>query len=253
MILKNFWTILFLIVSASVVGQKFMIKDNDTLPYADKIVIQTDTTYLGGKTFYPGDTLYESTCETFEKIKGLIVNWTDADCLRQGIWIITDSLGNYWTGIYHDNIQMGMWKLFVKNGKLIKETETISVGKETYEIKEVDYSSGHAVTIIDKPFLAFYLKNIYLIVGLFFITFFGRAFINSKIYNVENRTKYSPIYFYFPRYLSANFTHSLLCTFSFWFSNYKPENRRLVIISNTLSVIALGLIFGIFIASVFSQ
>src|SRR5690349_6746507 len=133
MTLKNFLTILLLTVCASVVGQKFMIKGNDTLPYADKMVIQTDTTYIGDKTFYPGDTLYEGTCESFEKIKGVIVNRTDASCLRQGLWIITDSIGNYWTGIYRDNIETGLWKLFDKDGRLIKESESISIGKKTYD------------------------------------------------------------------------------------------------------------------------
>src|SRR4051794_28033135 len=156
MTLKNFLTPLLLIVSLAVAGQKFMIKDNDTLPYFTKIA--------------------EGTCETFEKINGAIVNRTDGGCLRQGLWIITDSFGNYWTGIYHDNVETGIWKFFDTSRRLIKESESISVGKEIYEIKEVDYSSGHAVTIIDKPFLAFYLKNIYIIVGLFFITFFSRGF-----------------------------------------------------------------------------
>lgn len=194
-----------------------------------------------------GDTVYLGACWTFEKLNGQIVNQSDDHCLRQGLWTITDSLGNYWTGNYHDNNEIGIWKQFDKNGKLLKETEEVSFGKDTYKVKEIDYTSGQPVTIIDKPFLAFYIKNLVAIMVILFVTFFGRVFINSNIYNSENGTDYSPIYFHFGPLVTKNFGHSLLCTFTFWFSNYKPENRRLVIISNTMSVIALTIFFGIII------
>ncbi|MCO5280543.1 MAG: hypothetical protein M9931_05730 [Chitinophagales bacterium] len=127
-----------------------------------------------------------------------------------------------------------------------KETEEV-FGKDTYKVKEIDYTSGQPVTIIDKPFLAFYIKNLVAIMVILFVTFFGRVFINSSIYNSENGTDFSPIYFHFGPLVTKNFGHSLLCTFTFWFSNYKPENKRLVIISNTMSVIALTIFFGIII------
>jgi hypothetical protein len=212
-----------------------MIKDNDTLPYKLEMEIRDgDTTYLGA-------------CRTFEKINGQIVNQSDDQCLRQGLWTITDSLGNYWTGNYHDNNEVGIWKRFDKSGKLLTETEEVSFGKNTYKVKEIDYTSGQPVTLIDKPFLSFYIKNLVAIMVIFFVTFFGRVFINSSIYNIENGTDLSPIYFHFGPLVTKNFGHSLLCTFTFWFSNYKPENRRLVIISNTMSVIALTIFFGIII------
>ncbi len=228
-------------------GQKFMIKNGDTLPYQEKMVIQTDTVYFGDQTYYPGDTLYEGACRTFEKTNGQIVNQSDEHCLRQGLWTITDSLGNYWTGIYHDNNEVGIWKRFDKSGKLLKETEEVSISKDTYKVKEIDYTSGQPVTFIDKPFLAFYIKNLIAIMIIFFVTLFGRVFINSSIYNIENGTDFSPIYFHFGPLIAKNFGHSLLCTFTFWFSDYKPENRRLVIISNTMSAIALTIFFGIII------
>ena len=212
-----------------------MIKDNDTLPYKLEMEIRD------------GDTAYLGACRTFEKINGQIVNQSDDHCLRQGLWTITDSLGNYWTGNYHDNNEVGIWRQFDKSGKLLKETEEVSFGKDTYTIKEIDYTSGQPVTIIDKPFLAFYIKNLVAIMIIFFMTFFGRVFINSSIYNSENGTDFSPIFFHFGPLVTENFEHSLLCTFTFWFSNYKPENRRLVIISNTMSAIALTIFFGIII------
>ena len=209
-----------------------MIKNSDTLLYKEEMEIRD------------GDTVYLGTCWTFEKVNGQIINQRDQNCLPQGHWIITDSLGNYQTGDYRNGKSIGLWKKFDKTGKLLKETETVSIIHDTYTIKEIDYSSGQAVTIIDKPFLAFYLKNLIAIAIVFFLSFFTRIFINSRIYNIENGTDLSPIYFHFGPLVTSNFGHSLLCTFSFWFSKYKPENRRLVLITNTLSIIASGLFFG---------
>jgi len=62
-----------------------MIKNGDTLPYQEKMVIQTDTVYFGDKTYYSGDTLYKGACRTFEKINGQIANQSDDHCLRQGL------------------------------------------------------------------------------------------------------------------------------------------------------------------------
>lgn len=219
-------------------GQKFMIKANDTLPYILEMEIRN------------GDTIYLSACRTFEKINGQIVNQTDDQCLRQGPWIINDSLGNYCTGKYHNNNEVGVWKRFNKSGKLLTETEEVSFGKNNYKVKEIDYSSGQPITLVNKPFLSFYIKNLVPIMVIFFVTFFGRVFMNSKIYNKENGTDLSPFYFNVGSMVTNNFVHSLLCTFTFWFSKYKSENRRLVIISNTMSVIALTIFFGIIIGLV---
>ena len=230
-------------------GQKFMVKGNDTLPYEQTIEIHKDTLYFGSNTIYPGDTTYSSPCATFEKVNGKIINATDANCLRQGHWIITDSLGNHWTGTYHNGNEKGIWKRFDKSGKLLKETEEVSFGKDTYKVKEIDYLSGIPITVIDKPFLSFYIKNIVAIMIIFFGAFFTRPFINSTIYNRENGTNLSPLYFGLPftkKYWEYA-SHSLMCVFTLWFFNYKPENRRLVLISNALSAIALAIFFGILI------
>ena len=210
-----------------------MIKGNDTLPYQETMEVREN-----------GDTVYLGACWTFEKVNGQIVNQSDDHCLRQGRWIIIDSMGNNWTGNYHDNCEVGNWRRFDKKGKLLNEKEEVSFDNNTYKVKEIDYATGNPVTIVDKPFLAFYIKNLVAIMVIFFITLFGRPFINSRIYNIENGTNFSLIYFYFPGFVSKNFGHSLLCTFTFWFSNYKPECRRLVIISNTMSAIALTIFFG---------
>lgn len=216
-------------------GQKYMIKNNDTLPYKLEMQIRDgDTTYLGA-------------CRTFEKVNGEIINQSDAYCKRQGRWILTDSLGNYWTGTYKNNKWVGIWKRFDKEGNLLKETRKVHLGKDSYLVKEITYKDNVATVLIDKKFLAFYIDNFFILITIIFGSFFGRVFINSKIYNNENGTSYSPIYFFAPGYVSDNFEHSLICTFTLWFSNYKPENRKLIIISNTLSLIALGLFFGIII------
>ncbi len=213
-------------------GQKYMIKNNDTLPYKEEMEVRE------------GDSVYIGECWTFENVNGQIINQRDQNCLPQGHWVITDSLGNSQTGDYRDGKSIGVWKQIDKTGKLLNEKETVTIGHDTYTIKEIHYSSGQAIIIVDKPFLAFYLKNLIAIAIVLFLSFFSRIYINSRIYNVENGTNLSPIYFYLGPLSTNNFRHSLLCTFSFWFSNYKPENRRLVLITNTLSVIALGLFFG---------
>jgi hypothetical protein len=224
-----------------------MIKNGDTLPYQVIMKIQTDTLYLGEKTLYPGDTLYEGVCRTFEKVNGQIINQSDDRCLRQGLWKISDSLGNYWTGYYKNNREIGIWKQFDNEGNLLKETRQVHLGQDSYLIKEISYKDNIRTVIVDRKFLAFYIDNFFILITIIFGAFFGRVFINSKIYNIENGTKYSPIFLFAPGYMSDNFRHSLICTFTLWFSNYKPENRLRVFITNTLTILALGLFFGIII------
>ena len=145
-------------------GQKFMIVNGDTLPLRDEMeVLET------------GDTIYHGACRTFEKIKGQIVNQSDEQCLRQGPWIITDSAGNYWSGNFKYNNKEGIWKLFNKTGKLLKETEHVSFGNDQYLVKEIDYVSGTPVTLLDKIFLAFYIKHLVAIMVILFVTFFGKT------------------------------------------------------------------------------
>ncbi len=241
LIVKQLIIITFVFLTNFCFGQKFMIRNNDTLPYKREVKVSN------------GDTFYLEPCWTFEKVYGQIINQQDKNCVRQGQWIITDSLGNYWEGKYKNNKSVGVWKQFNNKGELLKEKEIVSINQDIYKVKEIEYSNGKAVIIVDKPFLAFYLKNLLTIIVILSITFFGRLFINSRIYNIENETNYSPIYFNFGSFTTNNYSHSLLCTFSFWFSNYKPVNRKLVLITNTLSIISLGLFFGIIIALVITE
>lgn len=233
-IMKQITIILTILSWATLaLGQKFMVKNNDTLPYQETMEVREN-----------GDTVYAGACQTFEKVNGQIVNQSDDQCLRQGLWTITDSLGNYRTGFYQDNNETGTWKQFDKSGKLLKETEAIFLGKDTYLVKEIDYTNGKPVTVTDKPFLSFYIKNLAVIMVIFFLTFFGRIVINSRIYNFENGTNFSPVYFFIGPFVTKSFGHSFLCTFTFWFSNYKPGNRKRVMLSNTMSIIALAIFFG---------
>ena len=212
-----------------------MIKNNDTLPFKVETEIRD------------GDTMYLHTCWSFEKLNGQIINQTDDQCKRQRKWFIADSLGNYWTGIYKNNKWVGNWKRFDKEGNLLKETREVHLGQYSYLVKEIIYSDNVPSVISDKKFLAFYIDYFFILVSIIFGAFFGRVFLNSKIYNIENGTNSSPIYFFAPGYVSDNFRHRLICTFTFWFSNYKPENRQRVLISNTLSIISLGMFFGIIV------
>jgi len=231
--MKNLLIIsVLLLVGSNGFGQKYMIKKGDTLPY------KLESEISDGKTIYLGE------CFTFEKVNNKIINQTDDNCLKQGDWVLINDNGNYLMGTYKDNRKFGVWKEFDKQDNLLTETKKISIGDDVYLVKKITYQDGIATVMVDKKFLSFYLDNLFLILWILGISFFGRVFINSRIYNIENGTEYSPIRIIAPGYISKNTGHSMLCVFSFWFSNYKPENRVLVIISNTMSVIALGLFFG---------
>lgn len=241
------WTFLLFfinLISIAAFGQKFMIEGKDTLPYHVDMHITKDTSRFDSITGYHYDTTYSVTCHTFERRDGQIINVTNDRCGRQGLWIVPDSNGDYWKGRYGDAGKVGLWSKFDKTGRLLRESETVwSSGKE-YGIREIDYSTGSRRVLLNRPVFGFFIQHLWLYFTIILGSFFSRVFINSAIYNSENDTNYSPIYFYAPGYVSDNYMHSLICTFTLWFSDYKPENRRLVLISNTLSLIALITFFG---------
>lgn len=171
------------------------------------------------------------------------------------------------SGQYENNKDVGLWTFYNKdgleiqksypmtlwrrsdyfddNGNRFKQIDRIETIDSVVEVREVEFVNGQEKVIYNKTLFAkIYLRFTIVYFVLVFFFLFSRVFINSKIYNRENGTSFSPIYFHFGPLVSRNFEHSLLCTFTFWFLNYKPENRRLVIISNTFSVVALGLFFG---------
>lgn len=152
--------------------------------------------------------------------------------------------------------QMPLWRRsdYYANGKHItKQIDRIKTLDGIIKVREVLFNGGKEVVIYNKTLFAkiyYRFTIVYMIVFFFFM--FSRVFINSRIYNRENGTELSPIYFSIGPFVSKNFGHSMMCTFTFWFSNYKPENKRLVYISNTFSLITLILFFGAIIGLVIS-
>lgn len=213
------------------------------------MALQNDTVLFGNVQYNGGDTMYGEWFETFEMKDGQIINRRDEDHKAQGLWIISDSSGNYWKGNYENGNADGIWQHFDKRGKLLTEREEYSIGKDQCIVKEIDYSSGKPVILFDKPVLKFYAQYFLPIMVVFIVSLIGRIFINSVIYNRENNTDHSPIYRGLP-YAEKDredFFFSLYCMYTFWFFNFKPENRRLVWISNTMSALVLIIFFGLII------
>lgn len=239
---KIIFTWIFLSVCNLAFGQKYMIIKKDTLPFKATMVITNDTTHNGKTIYIKRDTSYEDPCNVFEKINGKIVNRTDSSCLQQGLWISTDSVGNYSTSFYIDGDDSGKWKNFSKSGRLLKETEEVSLGKEFYVVKEIDYSSGHPVTIVNVPFFGFYINHFDVILPILVLLSSVRILINYKIYNIENNTNYPSFrnHFKFKLFEPGELRYRLISIFTLWFFKYKPENRYSAIISNILSIFCFG-------------
>lgn len=226
----------FLILSGY--GQKFMInRVKDTVEYTSSYTIDKET----------GDTSYVYKCERFEKINGQLMNRTDKDGIKRGPWVLVDNEGNVEKGNFKNGHRRGVWQLFDKDGKLLQEKETVTFNKKIYTVKEINYMNGSAVVRVDKPFLGFLLKKLIWIVGLLFIAFLVKTYINNQIYNVENETDFVPIFLVAPGQFSKNLKHSIRSMFTLWFVNYKKENRFLVLISNLISIFMIGIIMAILI------
>ena len=161
-----------------------------------------------------------------------------------GEWRFYDEKGYYCGKSY----PMTLWRrtdLYDTSGHLIKQTDVITCVNDDVTVRDVEYINHREKVLLNKTLFAKLYLRFVIPFGIICLgTFFSRVFINSVIYNKEYGTHFSPIVFYMPGYVSKNFEHSLMCTFTFWFWDYKPENKTLVIISNTLSVIALTLFFG---------
>jgi len=170
-----------------------------------------------------------------------------------GVWKYYNKSGN----LIEKSYPMLLWRrtdYFNEKGELTKQIDIISSFFEGEErVREVEFVDGKEITIYNKTLFAkLYLRFTVTYMILFFFFFFSRIFINSNIYNIENGTNLSPLYFFIGPFVSKNFEHSIICTFTFWFFSYKPENRKLVIISNTFSIIALVLFFGAIIGLIIS-
>ncbi|MGV6861226.1 MAG: hypothetical protein ACWA41_05615 [Putridiphycobacter sp.] len=236
--------IIILMFPISVLGQKFMIKNGDTLPYKETVNIYEDTIQLDQKTIFPGDTAFLIPCHTFEKVDGQIVNIKTADCSPKGFWIIESDNGFIVKGNYNKNEKkVGTWKTYNQKGLLINEIEYVSVVNDTYVLREVNYKDGKAEIVMEKSwFVSFYLKNVVFISIFLGLAFFSRFFFNCPIYNRINKTNNSPFYTLFRPTKNTNFGHNLSCTFTFWWNIKKlhEQDKSFGRINNVLSIIAIG-------------
>jgi len=209
----------------------------DTIEYTSTFTIDKET----------GDTSYVNQSNRFEKINGEIMNRIDKDGIKRGPWILVDREGNIEKGNFKNGHRRGLWQLFNKEGALVQEKETVTFYKKIYTVKEINYTNGQAVVRVDKPFLGFLLKKLIWIVGFLFVVFLIKIYINNQIYNVENGTDFVPIFLVSPGQYAKNLKHSLFAVFTWWFVNYKKENRFLVIVSNLLSILIVGVVTAILI------
>lgn len=242
--------LLFVILFACNQGfaQRYMVKGKDTLPYKDKMIITSDTTYKAGATYLKFDTTYECSCNSFEKLNGKLVNRTDSSCLKQGLWAAVMADGSYTTSVFTDNDDSGEKKYYGKNGKLLKETKEIDFIKHRYTIKETNYSKGIPSIVINQPLFGFYLTHFATILSVLIALMVIRIFINSNIYNQENGTGFSMLgnRFKYREKEPGEIRHELLCIFTVWFIRYKQQVRYLVLISNgIIAVLFLSLIIFI--------
>lgn len=242
--LRPFSTVKYYIVTAyclltfSSYGQKFMInRVKDTVEYTAAYTIDKET----------GDTSYANQSDRFEKINGEIMNRIDKDGKKRGPWILVDDEGNIEKGNFKNGHRRGVWQFLNKEGLLLQEKETVTFNKKIYTVKEINYSDGKGIVRVDKPFLGFLLKKLIWILGLLFIAFLVKIYINNQIYNIENETDFVPIFFIAPGQFSQNVKHSLRSIFTWWFINYKKENRFLAIVSNLISIFIVGIVAAILI------
>jgi hypothetical protein len=137
------------------------------------------------------------------------------------------------------------WNYYNNENLIVKQIDRIKTIDGTIKVREVLFKDGKEDVIYNKTLFAkIYYRFTKEYMALIFFFMFSRVFMNSKIYNRENETDLSPIYFFIGPFVSKNRRHSMLCTFTFWFSKYKPENKKLVYLSNTFSMITLVLFFG---------
>lgn len=160
-------------------------------------------------------------------------------------------------GLYRNNEKTEPWKYYNKKGELISQTYSITFGYrrdnfkngkliEQLDIIECDtvkksiFNDNKLIVIFDKPLFIklFYYTDTFLLIFLF-ICIIIRHFLNSMIINSENDTDFLPFIFPFAK---NNNGHAMFCSFVFWFSNFKEENRIYVIISNTLTILTFVLI-----------
>ncbi len=168
-------------------------------------------------------------------------------------------------GEYRNNEQRGSWRYFDRKGRLteysfdmpiwrrtnyfdtmgniVKEVDYTTCIKETIKVRDVEYINGQKKVIMNKMYIDTFIMHFmaYYMVVLFFF-FFSRIPINYIFYTREG-TK-------FPEYFMLS-PKTFVSLFSFWFTNYKPENKRLAKLNNTFFfLIAMGLFFGLILLQI---
>jgi hypothetical protein len=131
----------------------------------------------------------------------------------------------------------GYWNIYDKSGKLIRK-EIRSDGKV---VKEIDYSTGKPAVTIDKPVSAFAGKHTTLLFIIILLPLFLRIPINSIIYKREGYKFTKPM------------EGRIATAFTFWWVNFKPENRALAIANNILSVAGLGVFVFVIVCTQFLE
>lgn len=213
------------------------------------MIISKDTTHQGAAVFIKSDTSYEYPCHVFEIVNGKAINKTDSSCVMQGLWVFPVTGGDYITSVYVNGDDFGKSKEYDRNGKLLKEIEEVRLGRTSYIVHEIDYFKGYPVTVVNVPLFGFYIDNFFVLVPILVVLFIVRVLINFRTYNIENNTSFASFgnRFKVKLHEPGELRHRLLSWFTLWFFRYKPENKILVIVTNTLTVflIASFLILGI--------
>lgn len=161
-----------------------------------------------------------------------------------GEWLYFDSKGR----VIEKDLPLILCKReshYDSNGNLTQQIDKITSINEVYTVREAVYQNGKAKVLKDTSlFTKLFLRFTAIWAIILAVIFIARVFINSRIYNIENNTNFLPFFIFFPGFVSKNYRHSIVCAFSFWFSNYPKECRRLAITSNVLSMIFFILFFG---------
>jgi hypothetical protein len=245
---KQIFILLFILTTTDSYSQKFMVQNNglDTLPFEQSISIYSDTFSINGKTYYPGDTSFGDPCYFFEIINNKIYNQRDKDCDSIGLWMIKKDDSTLLRGKYSSwGKKTGIWKTFDKNDKVIEEIEYA----HNTILKHYEYVNGVKFIVLEKPwFDRFYLKYALPIWIAVALILFSRLFVNSSIYNDENGTNYSVIYFSIGPFVtkSDNFRHSFKCTYTFWWNlkRLKEGNKPYAKYIN-MTTIVLTVVIGL--------
>jgi hypothetical protein len=210
------------------------------------------------KTVYKVDGLcteyYDDTAHTIAAIGDYVNNEKGEN------WKYYDRKGRLYQLSYH----MPLW---IRNdfydtttGKVIREMDIVKSDGKTVVERDVQYVNGKEYVESNDTFISKllqrYLVGFFITLGILCVL---RTWINSIIYSREEEGLTSGFDYLFKMYNQWDNTstdslffsympNGIKAFFTFWFSHYKPENRKLVLVANTLSIILI-LLFLISIIS----